>query len=72
MELFLRNLGYIEEFYTYTDREREVFPLLFRYMNSVWWSHIGEIKEIRDDKEKVAALLSWLKYQMTRDDIRLP
>lgn len=72
MELFLKNLGYIEEFYTYTDLEREAFPHLLRYMNSVWWGHIGEIKEIKDDKEKVKELLSWLKRQMTRDDIRLP
>lgn len=70
-ERFLYNLKRIEETYTYSDYEREVFPTLLRYMNSFWWHHVNDIKEIKDD-EKVDALLCWLERQMTRDDIRLP
>jgi len=69
---FLRNLGYIAETYSYTDAEREAFPILFRYMNSFWWQHVEEIKRIAGEEEKVSALLDWLEFQMTRDDIRLP
>lgn len=69
---FLKNMEYIEENYHYSELERSVFPILFRYMNSFWWNHIREIKKIKDDKEKVSKLLDWLEFQMTRDDIRLP
>lgn len=69
---FLKNIGYIQEYYEFSETERKIFPILFRYMNSFWWHHVREIKKIKEDKEKVTKLLDWLEYQMTRDDIRLP
>lgn len=71
INLFLKNIGYIQETYTFSPFEREVFPVLFRYINSFWWFHLDEIKRIKDDEFKITQLLDWLEHQMTRDDIRL-
>ncbi len=72
IQSFLDNIRWIQETYTFTDTEREAFPVLFRYMNSFWWNHLAEIKQIREDEGKIKQLLNWLEQQMTRDDIRLP
>lgn len=68
----LKNLGVIGETYSFSTAEREAFPILFRYMNSFWWEHIGTLKIIKGDSEKIGLLFSWLERQMTRDDLRLP
>ena len=70
-ELFLKNMGYIQETYTFNEDERKAFPVLLRYMNSFWWAHLTEIKKIRSDDKKINKLFDWLELQMTRDDIRL-
>ena len=72
IKLFLENIGYIQENYEFNKLEKEVFPILFRYMNSFWWFHLDEIKLIKEDERKITQLFDWLEYQMTRDDIRLP
>lgn len=72
ISLFLENIGYIQEAYTFSSFEREVFPVLFRYINSFWWFHLHEIKLIKEDECKITQLFDWLEHQMTRDDIRLP
>ena len=72
INLFLENIGYIQENYEFTDFERRVFPILFRYINSFWWFHLDEIKLIKDDDYKITQLFDWLEHQMTRDDIRIP
>ena len=72
IKLFLENIGYIQENYKFTDLERDVFPTLFRYINSFWWFHLDEIKLIMDNDSKITQLFDWLEHQMTRDDIRLP
>ncbi len=69
---FLEHIRYIQENYTFSDAERDAFPVLFRYMNSFWWFHLNEIKMIREDDRKITQLLDWLEHQMMRDDIRLP
>lgn len=71
IKLFLENIGYIQEYYKFNELEKKVFPILFRYMNSFWWTHLDEIKLIKEDENKIALLFGWLEYQMTRDDIRL-
>ena len=63
--------SYIGEQYRFTDIEREVFPALFRYVNSFWWHHISAVEAVKDDDEKLEKLFGWLEKQMTRDDIRL-
>ena len=70
--LFLENMGYIQENYKFTDLEKSVFPILFRYMNSFWWSVVREIKYITDDETKITQLFKWLEFQLTRTDIFLP
>ena len=72
MNLFLENIANIKETYQFSSFERDVFPILFRYMNSFWWFHLDEIKLIKEDERKITHLYDWLEYQMTRDDIRLP
>lgn len=72
ISLFLKNMGYIQETYSFTDIEREIFPILFRYLNSFWWFHLNELKLIKDDNTKIKQLFDWLEHQMNRDDIRLP
>ena len=72
IDLFLENMSYIRETYPFSPLEREIFPILFRYLNSFWWFHLDEIKLIREDDRKIGQLLDWLELQMTRDDIRLP
>ena len=72
ISLFLENMGYVQENYDFNSREREAFPILFRYINSFWWFHLDEIKLIKDDKIKIDQLFGGLERQMTRDDIRLP
>ena len=72
IKLFLENIGYIQEHYEFSEFEKEVFPVLFRYMNSFWWFHLDEIKLIKEDECKITQLFDWLEYQMIRDDIRLP
>ena len=72
IRLFLENIGYIQEHYEFSPFERDVFPVLFRYMNSFWWFHLDEIKLIKNDEHKITQLLDWLEHQMIRDDIRLP
>ena len=72
IRLFLENMGYIQENYEFSEFEKDVFPILFRYMNSFWWFHLDEIKLIKDDESKITQLFDWLEHQMTRDDIRLP
>ena len=72
MNLFLENIANIKETYQFSSFERDVFPILFRYMNSFWWFHLDEIKLIKEDERKITQLFDWLEYQMTRDDIRLP
>ncbi|MBR4960463.1 MAG: phosphotransferase [Clostridia bacterium] len=69
---FLRNMAYVQETYTFSEQEREAFPLLFRYMNSFWWQTLSEIERVHEDEESITKLLDWLEHQMTRDDIRLP
>lgn len=69
---FLKNTGYIQKAYTFSDAERAAFPVLFRYMNTYWWHHIDELKLVKEEPEKVGKILDWLEYQMTRDDLRLP
>ena len=71
MKLFLENMGYIQETYEFSELEREVFPVLFRYLNSFWWFHLEELQLIREDDRKITQLLDWLEHSMTRDDIRL-
>lgn len=71
-ELFIKNIGYIQEEYAFSETERAVFPALFRYMNTYWWYHIDELEHLDGNAEKVGKILDWLQYQMTRDDIRLP
>lgn len=72
IKLFLENIGYIQENYEFSEFEKDVFPILFRYMNSFWWFHLDEIKLIKEDERKITQLFDWLEYQMIRDDIRLP
>ena len=72
IRLFLENMGYIQENYEFSEFEKHIFPILFRYMNSFWWFHLDEIKLIKEDERKITQLFDWLEYQMTRDDIRLP
>ena len=69
---FLRNIAYVQETYSFTDAEREAFPVLFRYMNSFWWHTLSEVERVREEEDKIGMLLDWLEFQMTRDDIRLP
>lgn len=72
INLFLENIGYVQETYKFSSFEKEVFPILFRYMNSFWWFHLDELELIKNDEHKISQLFDWLEYQMTRDDIRLP
>ncbi len=72
IDLFLENLSYVRETYSFSSLERKVFPCLLRYMDSFWWFQLDEIKLIKDDESKITQLFDWLEYQMTRDDIRLP
>ncbi len=72
IELFLKNMSHIGETYNFSSLEREVFPVLFRYINSFWWFCIDEIKMNREDDNKIGLLFDWLEFSMTRDDIRLP
>ena len=72
IKLFLENIGYIQENYEFSEFEKDVFPILFRYMNSFWWFHLDEIKLIKEDERKITQLFDWLEYQMIRDDICLP
>ena len=72
IKLFLENIGYIQEHYAFSDFEKEVFPVLFRYINSFWWFHLDEIKLIKEDACKIAQLFDWLERQLIRDDMRLP
>lgn len=72
INLFLENISYIQETYKFSSFEREVFPILFRYINSFWWFHLDEIKLIKDNEHKTGQLLDWLEWQMTRDDVCLP
>ena len=72
INLFLENISYIQETYKFSSFEREVFPILFRYINSFWWFHLNEIKLIKGSEHKTGQLLDWLEWQMTRDDVCLP
>ena len=72
MELFLKNISYIQETYSFTPQERLAFPTLLRYMNSFWWHHLNEIQRIKEDEGKVELLFDWLNHQMTRNDIQIP
>lgn len=72
IKLFLENISYIQEYYRFSDLERNAFLTLFRYINSFWWFHLDEIKLIKEDGYKVNQLLDWLEYQMVREDIQLP
>lgn len=72
IKLFLENVELISEYYNYSTMEHEAFPIIFRYINSIWWQHTKEIEKIKDDSKKIDSLFSFLEYQMTRDDIRLP
>ena len=72
IKLFLENIGYIQEHYEFSEFEKEVFPVLLRYMNSFWWFHLDEIALIKEDNSKIDKLFDWLEHQMTRDDICLP
>ena len=72
ISLFLENIGYIQEVYSFSASEKAAFPILFRYINSFWWFHLDEIKLIKEDENKIDQLFGWLERQMTRDDIRLP
>ena len=72
ISLFLENMGYIQETYSFTPLEREVFPILFRYLNAFWWFHLDELRLINGDEVKIAQLFDWLELQMNRNDIRLP
>lgn len=72
IENFKRIIGYVCENYEFNEKEKQVFPILFRYMNSYWWHQIREIKRIKYNKKKIEKILDWLDFQMNRDDIRLP
>ncbi len=72
INLFLENIGYIQETYNFSPLEKDAFPILFRYINSFWWFHLDEIELIKENEDKINQLFDWLERQMTRDDIRLP
>ena len=72
IKLFLENIGYIQETYSFSPFEKYAFPILFRYINSFWWFHLDELELIKEDANKIDQLFDWLERQMTRDDIRLP
>ncbi len=72
MKQFLHNLEMIGRAYSFTLQEREVFPILLRYLYSPWWGDISHIKAIHENTKKVEAYLSFLKIRMTRNDILLP
>ncbi len=72
MNLFLENIGYIQETYSFSSSEKTAFPILFRYVNSFWWFHLDEIKLIKEDENRINQLFDWLERQMTREDILLP
>lgn len=72
ISLFLKNMGYIQEFYTFETVERTIFPTLFRYLNSFWWFHLNELKMAVQDDQRIIQVFDWLEHQMTRDDVRLP
>ena len=72
IKLFLENISYIQETYSFSSLEKEAFPIIFRYINSFWWFHLDEIKLIKDDEKKLNQLFDHLEHQMTRDDIRIP
>lgn len=72
INLFLENIGHIQEYYAFSKVEKELFPILFRYVNSFWWFHLEEIELIKEDEPKIVKLLDWLEHQMSRDDIHLP
>lgn len=71
-ELFIKNIGYVQENYCFEDIERNAFPILLRYINSFWWPCVNEIKSVGNDTEKINKIFNWLEHQMTRDDIKLP
>lgn len=72
LKLFMKNIRHIQEYYTFSEFEKQVFPSLFRYLNSFWWFHLNEIELIKEDESKIVKLFDWLEQQMTRDDIYLP
>ncbi len=60
------NMAVIGETYDFNEAEREAFPILLRYIYSIWYSEIGELEKIKDDPDRVLALLGFLRRQMTR------
>ncbi len=72
MALFMRKMKCISESYSFTQAEREIFPLIFNYQISIWWDDVEKIKRIHEDKQKVSLYLLWIKKRLTRKDIQLP
>ncbi len=72
LSLFIRKMRCISEAYSFTEAEREIFPLMFNYQISIWWDDVEKIERIHEDKQKVSIYLSWIKKRLTRKDVILP
>ena len=72
MNHFRKNMEAIGEEYRYSPCEREIFPVLFQYINSIWWGDIRELKCIKNDPNLIRKLLQYIKIQLMRTDISLP
>jgi hypothetical protein len=72
MEYFCKNMEYIGEEYRFSPNERGLFPVLFQYINSIWWGDIRELKRIKDTPDQISCFLKYIKKQLMRTDISLP
>ena len=72
MQSFKKNIEYISECYSFSDCERDAFPLLYRYISSFRWEQVYALKQFSQDKTKVEKILNWIELQLTRQDISLP
>ncbi len=71
LRCLLDNMAIVGETYPFSGTERAAFPLLLRYMDSIWWGTLRELKRAQDDPARVRTLLAYLRRHMTRDDLRL-
>lgn len=65
----LHNLKIAGQTYSFSQLEKETAILLYRYVRPFRWPQIDELKEARDDSERVSKLLDWVEYELTREDL---
>ncbi len=67
-EMFLFSLRTAAQTYLFSKTEKDAAILLYRYLRP-FWRNGQEVKQVKNDSQKVSQILRWAEHELTRTDI---